>query len=248
MAAVAVGVVSRLFPGDLRHTIVWPGRADGCPSGPPTDPYVRNARIRFLKQSLSYPSILSSGGVVTRLASAAPLSCLVPTGTLCPTSPSLPGVAWVSLPHFPRYYAPLRLPPVPLGVLCLSLVPRYRACFRCSWCPIRARRLVEAPDVARVFGHPVPHSGSCARRQMALPSSRVPPVKTCPALRPRWCPERSPVTRPGLLPSSACKPSAYHDYTHFGAPSRGLPSRYPRLRTAPYGEARGFAPDLLARR
>ena len=55
------------------------------------------------------------------------------------------------------------------------------------------------------------------------------------------------IAHPGLLPSSACKPSAYHDSTHFGAPSRGLPSRYPRLRTAPYGEARGFAPDRLAR-
>ena len=27
---------------------------------------------------------------------------------------------------------------------------------------------------------------------MALPSSRVPLVKTCPALRPRWCPAHSP--------------------------------------------------------
>ena len=32
-----------------------PGRADGYPSGPPTDPYVRNARIRFLKQSRYCP-------------------------------------------------------------------------------------------------------------------------------------------------------------------------------------------------
>jgi len=27
---------------------------------------------------------------------------------------------------------------------------------------------------------------------VALPRSRVPPVKTCPALRPRWCPAYSP--------------------------------------------------------
>jgi hypothetical protein len=32
-----------------------PGRADGYPSGPPTDPYVRNERIRFLKQSRCCP-------------------------------------------------------------------------------------------------------------------------------------------------------------------------------------------------
>ena len=54
------------------------------------------------------------------------------------------------------------------------------------------------------------------------------------------------IPHPGLLPSSACKPSANHDYTHFGAQSRGLSSRYTRLHTAPYGEARGFATDLLA--
>jgi len=39
-----------------------------------------------------------------------------------------------------------------------------------------------------------------------------------------------------------------HDYTHFGAQSRGLRPRYTRLRTAPCGEARGFATDRLARR
>src|SRR4029450_1831834 len=55
-------------------------------------------------------------------------------------------------------------------------------------------------------------------------------------------------TRPGLLPSSAWKPSASHNVTSFGAPYRGLPARYTRLRTAPCGEARGFATDRLARR
>ena len=43
-----------------------PGRAGGYPPGPPTDPDVRNERIRFLRPSVSYPWILSSGGVVTR--------------------------------------------------------------------------------------------------------------------------------------------------------------------------------------
>jgi hypothetical protein len=31
----------------------------------------------------------------------------------CPTAPSLPWVAWASLPHLRRYSAPLRLPPCP---------------------------------------------------------------------------------------------------------------------------------------
>ena len=39
---------------------------------------------------------------------------------------------------------------------------------------------------------------------MALPSSRVPPVKTCPALRPRWCPAHSPSrTQDCCLPARA---------------------------------------------
>ena len=37
-----------------------------------------------------------------------------------------------------------------------------------------------------------PTPGLSSRRPMALPSSRVPPVKPCPALRPRWCPAHSP--------------------------------------------------------
>ena len=47
-------------------------------------------------------------------------------------------------------------------------------------------------DDARAFGHPVPSSGHCAWRQVALPRSRATPMDTCPALRPRWCPRHSP--------------------------------------------------------
>jgi hypothetical protein len=49
------------------------------------------------------------------------------------------------------------------------------------------------PCCAEALGQPVPslfwRSGG---RQMALPSSRVVPVNTCPVLRPRWCPAGSP--------------------------------------------------------
>ena len=37
-----------------------------------------------------------------------------------------------------------------------------------------------------------PTPGICSRRQVALPRSRVPLLKTCPALRPRWCPAHLP--------------------------------------------------------
>ena len=167
----------------------------------------------------------------------------------CPTSPSLPWVAWVSLPHLPRYYATLRLPPVPLGVLHLSLVPRYLACFRCLWPPSRARDLEESThDHARAFGHPVPHSGLCVKETVGSPKFPSFPSEDMPRSQTPMVSCALAIARPGLLPSSACKPSASHNATDFGAQSRGLPSRYPRLRTALYREARGFATDLLARR
>src|SRR5256885_16635103 len=59
---------------------------------------------------------------------------------LCPTAPSLPWVAWASLPHLPRYSAPLRLPPCPSRVA--SLVARFPIpCLLplCSWCSLGAR-------------------------------------------------------------------------------------------------------------
>ena len=37
---------------------------------------------------------------------------------------------------------------------------------------------------------------------MALPSSRVTPLKTCPARRPRWFPHRLALAWPGLPPST----------------------------------------------
>jgi hypothetical protein len=106
---------------------------------------------------------------------------------------SLQWVPWASVPHLPRYYAPLRLPPCPsqgASLVARSLIP----------CPLRCVRGVphglmiwsKSPDHARAFGHPVPHSGNVTRRHVALPSSRVSPVKPCPALRPRWCPAHSP--------------------------------------------------------
>jgi len=67
----------------------------------------------------------------------------------------------------------------------------------------------QPPGPARAFGPPVPQAGRCARRQGGLPRSRVTPLTTCPALRPRWCPGHSPGSHPGLLPSGACQPSAF---------------------------------------
>ena len=105
---------------------------------------------------------------------------------------------------------------------------------------------------------PGPPFRECTRRQVALPSSRVPPMADMPRSQTPVVSCALAIAPPGLLPSGHWKPSAFpshlegyppvHDYTLFGAPSRGLPPRYTRLRTAPHGEARGFATDLLARR
>ena len=59
-----------------------------------------------------------------------------------------------------------------------------------------------------------------ARRQQALPNSRVAPVSTCPALRPRWFPKNLAITPPRLLPSGIDTPSAFPPL----APQSGYPN------------------------
>jgi hypothetical protein len=175
-----------------------PGRADGYPSGPPTDPYVRNSRIRFLRQSLCYPrkdtpcsAVHGPAGVRVGELNVSPL---VPArGTLCPTSPSLPWVPWVSVPHLPWYYATLRLPPCPSrgpSLVARSPIPCVLLWFVVSPKGSLSGRSAQTAPGLLVTRSPSP--GIASRRQVALPSSRVPPVKTCPALRPRWCPAHSP--------------------------------------------------------
>jgi hypothetical protein len=175
----------------------------------------------------------------------------LPSTTCGPASPALPGVRWACVPHLPRYDAPLRQP------LCPSRDPALgaRAPIPCLFLSVRGgpHGLVlwsKLPNPARAFGHPVPPSGHVTRRQMALPRSRATPVKTCPALRPRWCPAYSPSrTQDGDLPATGNRrrSSLYglesypvvHDSTLCGARSRGLPPPSIPLRTSMAGCARG---------
>jgi hypothetical protein len=232
-----------------------PGRADGYPSGPPTDPYVRHARIRFLRQSGCCPRQDPPGSAVPWLAvvrvGALSVSPLSPASG-CAARRRLPSRGSLG-PHVPTFRGTLRrddCPPARLGGLRVSRVPRYPARFPRAWSPKRARGPVEAPSHARALGPPVPHAGTVTRRPVALPRSRVTPMATCPALRPRWCPAPSP-----SRVQDCCRPAQAtrrlsprydlegyppdHDSTHFGAPSRGLHPRSLPLRTAPDGEARG---------
>ena len=95
-----------------------------------------------------------------------------------------------------------------------------------------------------------PTPGLWSRRHVALPRSRVPPVQTCPALRPRWCPAHAPkrvwdcclpvrAHRRLSPPYGLKRYPAVHDSTLFGAQSRGLHPRSLQLRTPIAGLARG---------
>jgi hypothetical protein len=132
-----------------------PGRADGCPSGPPTDPYVRNSRIRFLKQSLCYPP-QSTGVLVSGLVSSKSLPWFPPVGHSARRR--LPSRGSLG-PRFPTFRGTMRRYDchcAPLGSLRLSLASRYLARFSRSWCPRRARCLVEAPRQRQGLWSPGP--------------------------------------------------------------------------------------------
>ena len=107
---------------------------------------------------------------------------------LCSTAPSLPWVAWASLPHLPWYYAPLRLPPCPSrgpSLVARSPIPCLLPCVR--GVPIGLVARAEAPGHARAFGHPVPHSsGNCRQGDRWL--SQVPKF-------PLW--RHAPLSDPG---------------------------------------------------
>jgi hypothetical protein len=110
----------------------------GCRVGPgvtsPAPPQSRTCSIRASGSSVTNglrpPSLAAGEPEATPFTSGAQLGCptalcwlavdtirglgvplVVPTSsTLCPVAPSLPWVAWASLPHLQRYYEPLRLP------------------------------------------------------------------------------------------------------------------------------------------
>ena len=75
---------------------------------------------------------------------------------------------------------------------------------------LSARSRRDALRLRQDVVHPVaPIPGLRARKQTALPSSRATPLHTCPVLKPRWCPGRSPVMLAGLPPSVTRRTSAF---------------------------------------
>src|SRR5712691_896761 len=76
-----------------------PGRAGGYPPGPPTDPYVRNARLRFLKQRGGCPLAVHCPAVVrVGERNVSPLS----PASRCAAQRRLPSRGSLG-PHFPTF-------------------------------------------------------------------------------------------------------------------------------------------------
>ena len=183
-----------------------------------------------------------------------------PSRTVCPASPSLQWVPWALVPHLPRYCAPLRLPPIPLRSLRLRSLPNTLSAS--SVCvPCGSFMGGSSPSTPGLLINRYPSSSGSGDKETggspkfpSFPSDDMPrslqtPVASCP---PRPCAVRTTAFhsfhRVGFLPGFIRDYPVDHHYTHFGALSRSLPSRYPRLRTAPHEAARGFATELLARR
>jgi len=120
------------------HRRRLPGRAGGYPPGPPTDPDVRHARIRFLTQSCCCPRAVHWPSVIKVCAlSVSPLS-LASEGSARQRLPSRGSRG----PQFPTFPGTLRRDdchPGPLGSLRLALASRYLAYSRGLWSPSRAR-------------------------------------------------------------------------------------------------------------
>ena len=100
--------------------------------------------------------------------------------SLCPASPSLPGVPWVAVPHLPRYSAPRRLPPAHLGSLRLSLASRYRACFTVCVVSPRAHDLVKAPRSRQGLWSPGPPFRECCSETGGSPKFPSYPCEDMP--------------------------------------------------------------------
>ena len=216
----------------------------------PAPPQTRTCAINAYGSSgkaFCYPLPQCNGGLVTRLVSTKSLSCVgplnalpdvafPPVGRLGLTSPPSAVLCDATTATCPSRVASLVARfPIPCVLLAFVVSPQ-------GSLSGRSAQTAPRPLVTRS-----PNPGMSSRRQMALPRSRVPPVKTCLALRPRWCPAHSPSrTQDCCLPAHASDglPRLYTFRGSITRPTFSLPP-------APYrpltGRHRGFATDRLAR-
>jgi hypothetical protein len=100
------------------------------------------------------------------------------------------------------------------------------------------------------LSQPAPQTGNCCKETGGSPKFPSYPYRDMPRSQTPVVSWALAMSRPGLLPSGQWKPSAFpsippegyptvHNYTLFGAPSRGLSPRSLQLRTPITGCARG---------
>jgi hypothetical protein len=85
--------------------------------------------------------------------------------------------------------------------------------------PVGLVAWLKRPDRARAFDHPVPHSGSLVKETGGSPTFPSSPCADMPRSQTPVVSCALAIAHPGLLPSSACEPSAFlfiHNYTHSG--------------------------------
>jgi hypothetical protein len=170
---------------------------------------LRNSRIRFLKQSLCYPP-QSTGVLVSGLVSSESLPWFPPVGHSARRR--LPSRGSLG-PHFPTFIGTMRrydCHRAPLGSLHLSLASRYLACSRVFVVsPKGSSPGWKPPNHARAFGQPVPLSGSVVKETGGSPKFPSSPYEDMPRSQTPVVSWTLALAHPGLLPSGACKPSAF---------------------------------------
>ena len=130
--------------------------------------HARHCLPAFLRIVTVGPLGLGSPRVRAEVAPCPAVLCVATTAFVLPgrfTCRSLP-VPWVDALFF--VFLPAR---AGVGSSTDRADPRAPGCWLCR-----------SPAIRRLF----------PRRREALPSSRITPLNTCPALRPRWCPSRLP--------------------------------------------------------
>jgi hypothetical protein len=133
-----------------------------------------------------------------------------PSQTVCLASPSLQWVAWVSLPHLLRYYAPLRLPAVRFGSLRFRSLPNtLSASSLCVPCGSLITRSLPSTPGLLVDRYP---SSSGSHNKETAGSPKFPSFPSDDMLRSPQTPVVScplAVSLTGLLPSTRARVSAF---------------------------------------
>ena len=115
-------------------------------------------------------------------------------------------------PHFPTFIGTIRRYDCPLSLSEASLVARLPDTLpasRVRGVPHGLATRGKPPGHARAFGHPVPQSGLCVKEPGGSPKFPSSPCEDMPRSQTPVVSCALALSHPGLLPSGACKPSAF---------------------------------------